>query len=243
MSGWPAGPFLGFDTETTGVDVEEDRIVSAALVRRDAAGTRVRTWLIDPGVDIPPAATAVHGITTDRARAEGTDPARALPQIADELAEAQDRGIPVVAYNAAYDLAILHHELRRQGLPTLVDRLGRECMPVIDPLVLDRGLDRYRAGKRKLQDLCLHYEVAEEAALHTAEVDVVATLDVLARIADRFPQLAQAPLAQVHRWQTAWHRDWATAFNSWRSDRGLAGPGADPAWPMPVASVDVAALA
>ncbi|MDD9207096.1 exonuclease domain-containing protein [Georgenia sp. 10Sc9-8] len=242
MSGWPAGPFLGFDTETTGVDVERDRIVTAALVRRDAAGIRVRTWLIDPGVDIPPAATAVHGITTERARAEGVSPARALSQIADELVETQDRGVPVVVYNAAYDLAILHHELHRHGLPTLVDRLGRECMPVIDPLVLDRGLDRDRAGKRKLHDLCRHYEVAEEADLHTAEVDVVATLDVLTRITDRFPQVARAPLAEVHRWQTAWHRDWAAAVNSRRSDPSLAGPGANPVWPMPVALADAPAL-
>lgn len=241
MSGWPAGPFLGFDTETTGVDVEEDRIVTAALVHRDAAGTRVRTWLIDPGVDIPPAATAVHGITSERAHAEGVSPARALAQIADELVEAQDRGVPVVVYNAAYDLAILHHELRRHGLPTLVDLLGRQCMPVIDPLVLDRGLDRDRAGKRTLQDLCRHYEVAAEADLHTAEVDVVATLEVLARIAGRFPQLARAPLAEVHRWQTVWHRDWATAVSSRRSDQGLAGPGPSPAWPMPVFLVDAPA--
>ena len=33
--GWTDGPLLGFDTETTGVDVDNDRIVTAALVRRD----------------------------------------------------------------------------------------------------------------------------------------------------------------------------------------------------------------
>lgn len=31
---WTDGPLLGFDTETTGVDVDHDRIVTAALVRR-----------------------------------------------------------------------------------------------------------------------------------------------------------------------------------------------------------------
>jgi DNA polymerase-3 subunit epsilon len=234
MSGWPDGPFLGFDTETTGVDVTRDRIVTAALVERDAAGTRVRTWIIDPGVEIPAAATAVHGITTERARAEGMDPALALSQIADELARASARDVPVVAYNAAYDLAILDHELRRHGLPTLADRLGRACMPVLDPLVLDRGLDRYRRGKRKLADLCVHYRVAEQADLHTAEVDVVATLDVLARIAARFPEIARARLGDLHAWQVARHRDWAASFNAWRASQGYVGAGANLGWPMPV---------
>ncbi|NUQ88686.1 MAG: 3'-5' exonuclease, partial [Glycomyces artemisiae] len=56
---WFEGPLLGFDTETTGVSVEQDRIVQAALV----TGTGSTTWLIDPGVTIPPGATRVHGIT------------------------------------------------------------------------------------------------------------------------------------------------------------------------------------
>ena len=79
---WRDGPLVGFDTETTGVDVGADRIVTAAVVRRDASGTRVRTWLIDPGIPIPPAATAVHGITTEQARARGRAPREALDEVA-----------------------------------------------------------------------------------------------------------------------------------------------------------------
>ena len=78
--GWHDGPLVGFDTETTGVDVATDRIVTAAVVTRDATGTRARTWLIDPGVPIPPAATAVHGITTEQARTEGRAPRAALDE-------------------------------------------------------------------------------------------------------------------------------------------------------------------
>ena len=70
-SAWPFGPLLGFDTETTGVNPSHDRLVTAALIRRTErpiGGDRqqlVTTWLADPGVEIPKAASAVHGVTTD----------------------------------------------------------------------------------------------------------------------------------------------------------------------------------
>lgn len=223
---------LGFDTETTGVDVDRDRIVTAALVRRDGAGTTVRTWLIDPGVPIPEAAAAIHGITTEQARSLGADPVLALDQIAVELAAAFGAGVPVVAYNAAFDLCLLDAELRRHGLPTLPDRLGRAARPVIDPLVLDRAEDRYRPGKRKLGDLCGLYGVVESGSLHSADVDVVATLDVLGAILARFPHLADLTLDALHDRQAAAHQQWAAEFNAWRAGMGYDGPGASATWPV-----------
>jgi DNA polymerase-3 subunit epsilon len=228
---WIEGPMLGFDTETTGVDVDLDRIVTAALVRRDASGTHTRTWLIDPGVEIPAAASAIHGITTAHARAHGAAPAVALEEIATEVAAALAAGVPVVAFNACYDLSILDAELTRHGLATVPARIGREATPVLDPLVLDRDQDRYRRGKRKLVDLCGVYEVAGTGALHSADVDVVATLDLLARMVERFPALAELDLADLHARQVGAHRAWAEEFNTWRAGQGLAGPGAELEWP------------
>lgn len=231
---WSKGPLLGFDTETTGVDVAHDRIVTAALVRRDAEGTTVRTWLIDPGVPIPEAASAIHGISTEHAREHGVDPAGALTEIADAIARAMRDGVPVVAYNASFDLCLLEAELERHHLPTVSERLGGALVPVIDPLVLDRAEDRYRKGKRKLVDLCGVYQVVDTGHLHTADVDVVATLDVLERIVDRFPHLGELPLAALHDYQVTAHRAWAEAFNAWRTEKGFEGAGAVTAWPVPM---------
>lgn len=227
---WVDQPMVGFDTETTGVDVDRDRIVTAALVRRTAAGTQVSRWLIDPGVEIPAAATAVHGITTEHARAHGCAPREALDEIASELAAAVTRAEPVVAFNASYDLTLLDVELRRHRLPTLPDRLGHPVRAVLDPLVLDRHLDRYRRGKRRLADVCAHYGVAAHG-LHSADADVVATLDVLAAMAQAFPQLADAEPEALHDSQVLAHRRWAESFNAWRADQGLPGPGAETSWP------------
>ncbi|MGV8976988.1 MAG: exonuclease domain-containing protein [Cellulomonas sp.] len=235
---WTDGPLLGFDTETTGIDVDVDRIVTAALVRRDASGTHIRTWLIDPGVEIPAAASAIHGITTADARAHGAPPSVALEEIATEVAAAFWDGIPVVAFNACYDLTILDAELTRHGLATVPDRLGRPAAPVLDPLVLDRHADRYRRGKRKLVDLCGVYDVGT-GSLHSADVDVVATLDVLTRLLERFPDLAELDLDTLHARQVTAHRAWAEEFNAWRTRQGMAGPRADTEWPTrtPAAAV------
>lgn len=230
--GWHDGPLVGFDTETTGVDVGADRIVTAAVVRRDATGTTVRTWLIDPGIAIPPAATAVHGITTEQVRAAGRQPREALDEVASALVATWRAGVPVVAFNAGYDLSLLDAELRRHGLATVTERLGRAAGPVIDPLVLDRAEERYRPGKRRLGDLCAVYGVDTPQALHAAHVDVVATLDLLDRIVATHPHLADLDLSTLQAYQVHAHLTWAESFNAWRDAQGLLGEGAELDWPV-----------
>ena len=228
---WADGPLLGFDTETTGVNVASDRIVTAALVHRERSGeTRVRTWLIDPGVPIPDEAAAIHGVTTAHAREFGLAPTVALEELAAEITTAVQGGVPIVAFNATFDLCILNAELERYGLATIPARLGSELIGVIDPLVLDRSEDRFRRGKRKLVDLCGVYGIADPGNLHTADVDVIATLDVLRAIAGRFPHLSELALADLHAYQTSAHNRWATNFNEWRRSQGFDGPGAGLVW-------------
>ena len=236
-AGWAAGPLLGFDTETTGVDPLSDRLVTAALVSRGPRGAQgarsqqVRTWLADPGVEIPSAAAAVHGITTERARAEGRAAAEVLEEVAAALAEAMAQGTPVVVFNASFDLTLMESELSRHGLATLSERLGRVPAPVLDPLVLDRAADRWRKGKRRLGDMCSVYGVRVDEALHTAEVDVAATLDVLEAIARVHPTIGHTDLAALQVLQVDAHRAWAESLNRWLARQGRT-PDADPSWPL-----------
>ena len=61
-------PLLGFDTETTGVDVYTDRIVSCNLTYdfpNHPEYNRSDNFLINPGVDIPVEASDVHGLTKE----------------------------------------------------------------------------------------------------------------------------------------------------------------------------------
>ncbi|WP_425957131.1 exonuclease domain-containing protein [Xylanimonas sp. McL0601] len=232
-AGWARGPLVGFDTETTGVDVARDRIVTAAVVLRvPGVSNDVRTWLLDPGVEIPAEAAAIHGITTEHARAHGAAPAVALEEIAAELAAHLREGVPVVAYNAAFDLSLLDAELARHGLATLPERLGHTVTPVLDPLVIDRWQDRYRPGKRRLGDLVAHYGIQATDDLHNADVDVLATLDVLDALVHQFPVLGTLSLEDLHHAQVGAHHAWARNFNEWRVTQGFEGPGASTAWPV-----------
>lgn len=234
---WLDETMVGFDTETTGVSTDNDRIVTAALITRTRTEVSARTWLIDPGIEIPARATEVHGITTERARAEGVRPADALEGIASHLASALNAGFPVVAFNAQYDLTILETELDRHGLPSLASRVsGGRIRPVVDPLVLDRHLDRWRKGSRKLVDLCRIYAVpVDEDGLHAADADVIATLDLLQAIARAHPAVATIDLTELHDQQVSAHRDWAVKFGAWLTSRGTTDDLPRPDWPVALA--------
>lgn len=93
---WISGPLVAFDLETTGTDVETDRIVTAALVRLDPDGavSEERTWLLDPGVAIPEQASAIHGISTAHAREHGVPAAAAIEEITRSVAEGLRSGTP-----------------------------------------------------------------------------------------------------------------------------------------------------
>lgn len=231
---WHRGTLVGFDLETTGTDPMTARTVTAAVVYVRADGTvdpRSERWLVDPGVPIPPQATAVHGITTEHARAHGVATDVALPAIAAALERAWQAGLPLVVFNAAYDLTLLAASLARHGLPGLTERPGWASATVIDPLVIDRGVDRYRRGKRTLQAAAEHYGVTATDA-HSADGDAVAACQVARSIARAFPDVAGAAPDALHRQQIEWSRAWATHFQAYLRSRGEANAVIDGTWPL-----------
>lgn len=207
---WHTEPLLGWDLETTGVNVETARIVTAAAVdwkpgdTVDTLADRSRLWLANPGIRIPAEATKVHGVTTEQARANGRPAAQVADEIADVLAAALSTGIPVVAMNGRYDFTVLDRELRRYQLRTLWERIGGETAPgpVIDPFILDKQADKYRRGPRKLEALAVHYGVTLAAA-HTADADALAAVEVAVAIGEKYPELQVHP-EQLHVWQIRW---------------------------------------
>lgn len=191
---WTARTWCGFDLETTGVDPERDRIVSAAGVTR---------WLADPGVEIPAGATGIHGITTEAARTAGRPAAEVVTEITAALIAAAEAGLPLVVMNAPFDLTMAEREAERYGVASLFS----SAVPlVLDPRILDRRADRYRPGGRTLGNLCRTYKVAHGGA-HDAAADAVAACAVTAAVARTHPWLADIPLEELHELQVRWAAD------------------------------------
>lgn len=217
-----------FDLETTGVDVESDRVVTAYVGVLDAGGRQVaaRSWLADPGVPIPEGATAVHGITTMHARSQGRPAHEVVAEVTAALRSLFDQGVPVVAYNASYDFSLLACEAIRHGVEPLTDPA-----PVIDPLVIDKAFDRYRRGRRTLEVVAAHYAVPLESA-HEASADAIAAGRVAQALARQF-SLPESP-AQLHTHQIGWARSQAASLTEYFVSIGRLDPddALDGNWPV-----------
>ena len=243
---WHEGRLAAFDVETTGVHPASDRIVTAAVSLVGGGLESVsRDWLVDPGVEIPAGATAVHGITTDMARRDGRAPAEVVEEICALLAEQILGGVPVIAFNARFDLTVLDREARRHGVRPLVDRVGGpEGLLVVDPHVLDKQFDRFRKGKRTLTAVCAHYGVPLDAA-HAANADALAAARVAWRLGQASAELRALALRELHGHQVAWAAEQAASFQEYLRSNGSVEriEGAWPIVPEPAAPPDVDRLA
>ncbi|MEV6522581.1 exonuclease domain-containing protein [Longispora sp. NPDC051575] len=227
--GWHRRHLAAFDVESTGVRTGVDRIVSASL--RDTSGHTLEL-LVDPGVDIPAEATATHGITNEQVREHGRPPAEALDELADALARYLNAGIPIVIYNAVYDLTLLETELRRHGLRSLTDRAGGTLAPIVDPLVIDRHVDRYRKGGRTLEVVCAFYGVTHPGP-HRADADTQACMDLAIAIAACHRTIADTSLADLHAGQAEWYAESVAYFAERFPERHY-----EPAWPIATVTVE-----
>jgi DNA polymerase-3 subunit epsilon len=190
-----------FDLETTGLDLTDARIVTACAVELDAAGQIIGKdieWLADPVIAIPIPASDVHGVTTEIARRDGRPAAEVVSELLETLRAFFERGLPVVAYNAPYDFTILHFEALRHGLKPL-ENPG----PIIDPLVIDKFKDKFRKGKRRLENAAEFYNVVLDDA-HNATADAVAAGRVAQAIARRWAADLPSSAAELHDLQVGW---------------------------------------
>lgn len=229
---WLSGPMLGYDLETTGVDVERDRIVTASTVLvspGEPAGST--TWLANPGIDIPAEAAAVHGITTGHAIQHGRPPVAVVGELVAQLGRAFRSGTPVVGMNVVFDFTILDRECRRYLGAPLVDALGCDVFPVVDVRVLDKRVDPYRKGGRKLVDLCAHYGVRLDQA-HESAADALGALRVAWVVTRRQWSISRLTLAELHHAQIAWHAEQVASFAAYRERKGQPLDDANGEWPL-----------
>ncbi|WP_082555923.1 exonuclease domain-containing protein [Aeromicrobium sp. Root472D3] len=220
--GWHQAPLASLDFETTGVDPLTDRVLSYALL--GDRGDDV-TGLVDAGVEIPPASAAVHGLTAE-VLAGAPSSVEAIARIAAWVQDLVDRGVGLVVYNAAYDLTMLRAEAERWG----VGQPDWQRLLVVDPYVVDWGIERGGLGPRRLTDVAAYYGVPLDHA-HDATADARAAREIAHEIGRRHPAVASGTLADLMDRQRGWFADRADDWNDYarRVGRSLDDP---QGWPL-----------
>lgn len=137
-----------FDTETTGLDSREDRIIEIGGIELDNHFPTGRTLhlYINPGDrKVHPDALAVHGITD-----EFLSDKPAFADVAEQIMGFFE-GAKWIAHNATFDMGFINAELGRLGMPAIAPS------EVIDTLSLARR--KHPMGPNSLDALCRRYGI------------------------------------------------------------------------------------
>jgi DNA polymerase-3 subunit epsilon len=164
-------PLVCYDLETTTANRKLARIVEASFVRFEVDGTtKVYSTLVNPGIPIPPEATAIHGITD----ADVAD-APSWKDIGPALLRAfhSPLGVYTCGYNVGYDNEVMKNECDRHGIWNELPP-NQPRMRTIDAKLLWAHLE-----PRTLTDAVKRFVGRDHDGSHRGAADVKATLDVL----------------------------------------------------------------
>ena len=153
---------LILDTETTGLDPKDHRIIEIGaieLIDRRPTGRNVHLY-VNPDREIDAGATDVHGLSWEMLRDKPK-----FAEIADEFITFA-RGAQWVIHNAPFDVAFLDEEFARLGMSSS----AAIAAEVVDTLALAR--EQFPGKRNNLDALCERFGVANaQRTLHGALLD------------------------------------------------------------------------
>lgn len=168
-------PIVFFDLETTGIDVANDRIVEISLIKVLPTGEEIeKTRRVNPGIPIPPEATAVHHISDEDVAHEPM-----FKQIARSLAN-EMAGCDIAGFNSnRFDVPMLDQEFQRAGIKFDFSKAR----------LVDVGTIFHKKEPRTLSAAYRFYCGKELEDAHSANADTRATLEVLKGQLDKYDDL------------------------------------------------------
>lgn len=169
-----ARPLAVIDLETTGINLAVDRIVELAIVKVQPDGSRiVKRKLVNPQMPIPKVSSDVHGITDDMVK-----DAPSFKQVANEIRQFLDNS-DLAGYNSnRFDIPMLVEEFLRSGLE----------FDVTTRHLLDVQKLYHMMEPRTLSAAYKFYCGKDLDNAHSAEVDAMATFEILESQLERYSQ-------------------------------------------------------
>ncbi|MDR0845141.1 MAG: 3'-5' exonuclease [Tannerella sp.] len=168
-------PLVFFDLETTGININKDRIVEISLLKVFPNGKEEsKTRRINPEMPIPPESTKIHGITDEDVKDCPT-----FKAVAKSLAALLE-GCDLAGFNSnRFDIPLLAEEFLRAGVD--IDLNKRKF--------IDVQTIYHKMEQRTLSAAYKFYCNEELSNAHAAESDTKATYEVLKAQLDRYPDL------------------------------------------------------
>lgn len=170
-------PLVFFDLETTGTNINTDRIVEICYLKVYPNGNEEsKTMRINPEMHIPEASSAIHGIyDADVANCP------TFKEVAKDIARDLE-GADIAGFNSnRFDVPVLVEEFLRAGID--IDLTRRKF---IDVQVIYHKLEQ-----RTLSAAYKFYCGKNLEDAHTAEADTRATYEVLKAQLDRYPDVLE----------------------------------------------------
>ena len=170
-------PLVFFDLETTGTNINSDRIVEICYLKVYPNGNEEsKTMRINPEMHIPEASSAIHGIY-DADVADCPTFKDVAKNIANDI-----EGCDLAGFNSnRFDIPLLAEEFLRVGVD--IDMMKRKF---IDVQVIFHKLEQ-----RTLSAAYKFYCDKNLEDAHTAEADTRATYEVLKAQLDRYPDVLE----------------------------------------------------
>ncbi|WP_435255144.1 exonuclease domain-containing protein [Tenacibaculum sp. A30] len=168
-------PIVFFDLETTGINIAKDRVVEISILKVFPNGNKEsKTWLVNPEIEIPAEATAVHGITNEKVVTEPTF--KELAGKINEMISDSD----LAGFNSnRFDIPLLAEELLRAGID--FDMNNRKAVDVQTIF--------HKKEQRTLSAGYQFYCGKDLEGAHSAEADTNATYEILLAQVDRYDDL------------------------------------------------------
>ena len=172
-------PICFFDLETTGIDITKDRIVEISILKVCPNGNKEsKTWLVNPTIPIPKAASDVHGITDERVAGEPT-----FKELAKQIHN-MIKDSDLAGYNSdRFDIPLLAEEMLRAEVDfDLGNRVSVDVQTIFHKMeqrtlsaaykfycgkdLIDAQLDRYDSLEnniKKLSEFTYRKQIADFA--------------------------------------------------------------------------------